>query len=216
MVYRQLVDDHSKTQQEASAVSEQTAKPEPTLFSILSRDLGLAMAAISVWAAADTWYLVSGIWFAQAVSVIDAVFVGYILGALFHEWGHYTGAKASGALAPRVQPKAIFSLFRFNFDMASNNQRQFHWMSFGGWIFHWGLLAILLLAIPFDSIGRVALVSSVFGFVVFATVIETGILRQTLGGSDPAETLGQLSKNHFQKASIAGSVGGLFALVALS
>ena len=84
MVYRQLVDDHSKTQQEASAVSEQTAKPEPTLFSMLSRDLGLAMAAISVLAAADTWYLVSGIWFAQAVSVIDAIFVGYILGALFH------------------------------------------------------------------------------------------------------------------------------------
>lgn len=196
-------------------MTEQTNPPEPSLFSLLSRDTAIAMAAISVWAAADTWYLVSGIWFAQAVSVLDAVFVGYILGALFHEWGHYTGAKLAGASAPRVKPKGT-SLFRFNFDMSTNSQRQFHWMSFGGWVFHWGLLAVLFVAIPFDSIGRIALVSSVFGFIVFATVIETGILRKTLGGSDPAETLGQLSAKNFRQASIAGSVGGLFALAALS
>jgi hypothetical protein len=159
--------------------------------------------------------LVSGLGFALAISVLDAIFVGYILGALFHEWGHYTGAKLSGASAPRVKPKGT-SLFRFNFDMAANTQRQFHWMSFGGWVFHWGLLAILVLAMPFDSIGRIALVSSVFGFILYATFIETGILRQTLGGSDPAETLGQLSAKTFQQAGIVGSVAGLFALATLS
>jgi hypothetical protein len=196
-------------------VSEQTTKPEPTLFSLLARDTAIALAALSLWAAADTWYLVSGLGFALAISVLDAIFVGYILGALFHEWGHYTGAKLSGASAPRVKPKGT-SLFRFNFDMAANTQRQFHWMSFGGWVFHWGLLAILVLAMPFDSIGRVALVSSVFGFILYATFIETGILRQTLGGSDPAETLGQLSAKTFQQAGIVGSVAGLFALATLS
>jgi|TARA_X000000950_G_C13821674_1_gene622179 hypothetical protein len=196
-------------------VSEQTTKPEPTLFSLLARDTAIALAALSLWAAADTWYLVSGLGFALAISVLDAIFVGYILGALFHEWGHYTGAKLSGASAPRVKPKGT-SLFRFNFDMAANTQRQFHWMSFGGWVFHWGLLAILVLAMPFDSIGRIALVSSVFGFILYATFIETGILRQTLGGSDPAETLGQLSAKTFQQAGIVGSVAGLFALATLS
>ena len=89
-------------------------------------------------------------------------------------------------------------------------------MSFGGWVFHWGLLLLLVIAIPFDSLGRIALVSSVFGFVIYATVIETGILRQTLGGSDPAETLGQLSAKTFRQAGIAGSLSGLFALAALS
>ena len=196
-------------------MSEQTTKPEPTLFSLLARDTAIALAALSLWAAADTWYLVSGLGFALAISVLDAIFVGYILGALFHEWGHYTGAKLSGASAPRVKPKGT-SLFRFNFDMAGNTQRQFHWMSFGGWVFHWGLLAILVLAMPFDSIGRIALVSSVFGFILYATFIETGILRQTLGGSDPAETLGQLSAKTFQQAGIVGSVAGLFALATLS
>jgi hypothetical protein len=196
-------------------VSEQTTKPEPTLFSLLARDTAIALAALSLWAAADTWYLVSGLGFALAISVLDAIFVGYILGALFHEWGHYTGAKLSGASAPRVKPKGT-SLFRFNFDMAANTQRQFHWMSFGGWVFHWGLLAILVLAMPFDSIGRIALVSSVFGFILYATFIETGILRQTLGGSDPAETLGQLSAKTFQQAGIVGSIAGLFALATLS
>ena len=196
-------------------MSEQTTKPEPTLFSLLARDTAIALAALSLWAAADTWYLVSGLGFALAISVLDAIFVGYILGALFHEWGHYTGAKLSGASAPRVKPKGT-SLFRFNFDMAANTQRQFHWMSFGGWVFHWGLLAILVLAMPFDSIGRIALVSSVLGFILYATFIETGILRQTLGGSDPAETLGQLSAKTFQQAGIVGSVAGLFALATLS
>ncbi len=196
-------------------MSEQTTKPEPTLFSLLARDTAIALAALSLWAAADTWYLVSGLGFALAISVLDAIFVGYILGALFHEWGHYTGAKLSGASAPRVKPKGT-SLFRFNFDMAANTQRQFHWMSFGGWVFHWGLLAILVLAMPFDSIGRIALVSSVFGFILYATFIETGILRQTLGGSDPAETLSQLSAKTFQQAGIVGSVAGLFALATLS
>ena len=196
-------------------MSEQTTKPEPTLFSLLARDTAIALAALSLWAAADTWYLVSGLGFALAISVLDAIFVGYILGALFHEWGHYTGAKLSGASAPRVKPKGT-SLFRFNFDMAANTQRQFHWMSFGGWVFHWGLLAILVLAMPFDSIGRIALVSSVFGFILYATFIENGILRQTLGGSDPAETLGQLSAKTFQQAGIVGSVAGLFALATLS
>ena len=196
-------------------MSEQTTKPEPTLFSLLARDTAIALAVLSIWAAADTWYLVSGLGFALAISVLDAIFVGYILGALFHEWGHYTGAKLSGASAPRVKPKGT-SLFRFNFDMAANTQRQFHWMSFGGWVFHWGLLAILVLAMPFDSIGRIALVSSVFGFILYATFIETGILRQTLGGSDPAETLGQLSAKTFQQAGIVGSVAGLFALATLS
>ena len=196
-------------------MSEQTTKPEPSLSSLLARDTAIALAALSLWAAADTWYLVSGLGFALAVSVLDAIFVGYILGALFHEWGHYTGAKISGARAPRVKSKGT-SLFRFNFDMSANTQRQFHWMSLGGWIFHWGLLAILVLALPFDSIGRIALVSSVFGFILYATFIETGILRKTLGGSDPAETLGQLSAKTFQQAGIVGSVAGLFALATLN
>lgn len=195
--------------------SNTRTRPEPSMFSMMSRDIGIALIALSVWAAADTWYLLSGLWFAQLLSIGDAIFVGYVLGALFHEWGHYSGAKLSGAQAPRVKPKGI-SLFRFNFDMSVNDQRQFHWMSFGGWVMHWALLLLLVIAIPFDSLGRIALVSSVFGFIVYATFIETGILRQTLSGADPAETLNQLTAKTFQQATIAGTVGGLFALAALS
>lgn len=195
--------------------SNTRTRPEPSMFSMMSRDIGIALIALSVWAAADTWYLLSGLWFAQLLSIGDAIFVGYVLGALFHEWGHYSGAKLSGAQAPRVKPKGI-SLFRFNFDMSVNDQRQFHWMSFGGWVMHWALLLLLVIAIPFDSLGRIALVSSVFGFIVYATFIETGILRQTLSGADPKETLNQLTAKTFQQATIAGTVGGLFALAAFS
>ena len=195
--------------------SNTRTRPEPSMFSMMSRDIGIALIALSVWAAADTWYLLSGLWFAQLLSIGDAIFVGYVLGALFHEWGHYSGAKLSGAQAPRVKPKGI-SLFRFNFDMSVNDQRQFHWMSFGGWVMHWALLLLLVIAIPFDSLARIALVSSVFGFIVYATFIETGILRQTLSGADPEGTLNQLTAKTFQQATIAGTVGGLFTLAALS
>ena len=48
------------------------------------------------------------------------------------------------ARAKRVVPKTLLTVFRFDFDFEENDRRQFHWMSFGGWIGHWLILFVLL------------------------------------------------------------------------
>lgn len=190
-------------------------RTEPGLMAMLIKDAAIVFAALSLWAAADTWYEVTGLWLAQTVAVGDAILVGLLLAALAHEWGHYAGAKAAGAAAPRVSPKSL-SLFRFDFDFSQNNQQQFHWMTYGGHVLHWGMLILLLTAIPLDSASRIALVSAVFAFILFATFIEYGILKDTWQGVDPQARLQQLNSKDFQHAYVIGSLGGLFALAALT
>lgn len=182
---------------------------------MLVRDLAVAFAALSVWAAADTWYQVTDLWLAQAVAVGDAILVGLLLAALFHEWGHYSGARASGASVCRKAPQGL-SLLRFDFDYARNDHRQFHWMTYGGHILHWSIFLFLLIALPLDSLGRIALVSSVFGFIVFASVIEYNIVKDTWAGADPGERLSQITSKDFQQATVAGGISGLFAIAALA
>ena len=187
----------------------ESEKKEPALSSLALRDLAIVLSAFSLWAATDSWFQVTGLFFAEVISAANALFVGYLLGAIFHEWGHYAGAKFSKSVAPLLQPKDITSLFRFNFDFLLNNTYQFHCMSFGGWIAHWGVLLLLFMLIPMDTLGRVFLIASLFGFVVFATVIELGILKKTFSGIEPKLALGELSKRNFQTASIFGAGSGI-------
>ncbi len=188
---------------------------EPGLAIMLVRDLAVAFAALSLWAAADTWHQVTGLWLAQLIALGDAILVGLLLAAFFHEWGHYSGARASGASVCRKAPQGL-SLLRFDFDYTQNDHRQFHWMTYGGHIFHWSILLFLLIALPLDSLGRIALVSSIFGFIVFATVIEYNIVKDTWAGADPGERLSRITPKDFQQAIFAGSVSGLFAIAALA
>ncbi len=198
----------------ADAESEQ-ATDEPKLPGMLLKDIALFLAALSLWAAADTWHQITGLWVAQAVAVGDAILVGLLAASLFHEWGHYSGAMAANAKATRVDAKGL-SLFRFNFDYQANDLRQFHWMTGGGHVFHWGILVLLLIALPLDSLGRITLVSSVFGFIVFATMIEFNVVKDTWSGTDPEARLRALNAKDFRQAAVVGTLGGLFAIAALS
>lgn len=190
---------------------DNTPKPEPTLFSMLTRDIGMMAMLLTLWAAADTWHQVSQLPLAEWLGVINAIYAGYVLGAVAHEWGHYAGAKLTGAAAPRITV-AGFSLFRFNFDLVGNSLKQFHWMSFGGWVAHWALLLAVIALIPMDSLPRVALASSIFGFIVYATLLETGILRQTFNGTAPAEALKIITPDNLRKAGVVASLVGLLTL----
>ncbi len=196
-----------------SAETEKTH--EPSLIGMLLKDTAIIFAALSLWAAADTWYQVTGLWLAQVVALGDAILVGLLLAALFHEWGHYAGAVASGAVTKRHYPRSL-SFFRFQFDYAENDLRQFHWMTYGGHVLHWSILILLLIMVPLDSLGRIALVSAIFGFIVFATFIEYNVVKDTMNGVDPESRLQALTKRDFQQASIAGTIAGLFVLASLS
>ncbi|RPG33869.1 MAG: hypothetical protein CBC52_000860 [Gammaproteobacteria bacterium TMED92] len=198
------------------ADGDTTTVAEPSVFSLLTRDAMIVLAALTLWAASDAWFQVTGLWAAELLSAGDAIFVGYIVAAIFHEWGHYLGARISGARTTRSLPKNLTNLFRFSFDFKSNSSYQFHSMSFGGWIGHWSILLLIFLTLPLDTLGRVALVSSLFGFAIFATFIETGILRKTFAGVEPATALGELSKSHFRNAGAMGTISGVVLFTGLA
>ena len=189
---------------------------EPKLFSLLTRDAMIVFAALTLWAASDAWFQVTGLWAAELLSAADGIFVGYIVAAIAHEWGHYIGARASGARTTRTLPKNLTNLFRFNFDFGSNSSTQFHSMSFGGWIGHWAVLLLACITLPVDTLGRAALVSSLFGFAIFATFVETGVLRKTFRGAEPAQALGELSKKNLLQAGLVGALSGVLAFTALA
>jgi hypothetical protein len=182
---------------------------------MLLKDGAVALAALSIWAAADTWYQVTGLWLAQAVAVADGILVGLLLAALFHEWGHYAGAKYAGAVAPRVTPPGL-TLFRYNFDFSANNSSQFHAMTYGGHIGHWSVFLLLLVLLPMDVLSRIALVSGSFAFIGFATFIEYNVVKDTRSGADPQTRLKALTSKNFQQATVIGALAGLFLLAALS
>ncbi|MEM7078056.1 MAG: hypothetical protein AAF513_05440 [Pseudomonadota bacterium] len=211
----QATANQTNAEDETSQTETTAASREPSLFGMVVRDLAVVFGALSLWAAADAWYQVTGLWIAQVIAVGDAILVGLIISSLFHEWGHYAGAKASNATAPRVAAKGL-SLFRFNFDYAGNDHKQFHWMTYGGHIFHWGILLILFFSIPLDNLGRIALVSAQFGFIVFATFIEYNIIKDTWDGKDPAVRITEITPKDFQQSYVAGTLAGAFAIAALA
>jgi hypothetical protein len=67
-----------------------------------------------------------------------------------------------------------------------------------------------------DTLGRAALVSSLFGFAVFATFVETGVLRKTFRGAEPAQALGELSEKKLLQAGVAGALSGVLSFTALA
>ena len=58
-------------------------------------------------------------------------------------------------------------------------------MTYGGHVLPWLGLTLLVLLLPLDSLGRIALISSIFGFIVFATVVKYNIIKDTFAGADP-------------------------------
>ena len=111
----------------ASAANDESSGPAPALITVLGRDV-LLLVALTLWAAADAWHIVSEMPFAGALAVADAVLAGLLLASLTHEWGHYAGAQWTKADAPLVRP-TTFSLFRYNYNFDANEPRQFQVMS---------------------------------------------------------------------------------------
>ena len=78
------------------------------------------------------------------------------------------------------------------------------------------MLLLIFIILPMDTLGRAALVSALFGFAIFATVVETGVLRKTFRGAKPAKALAEQSKQNLLQAGIAGSLSGVLAFTALA
>jgi len=177
------------------------------------RDGGIALAALSLFAAAETWAQTTGLALASALAVVDGVVVGIVLGTLAHEWGHFAGARWSGGIAPTRPFRSLFPIFAL--DMQRSPARAFRAMSVAGNVGHWGVVVAVLAFVPLESAGAAALLAGSFGFAVSASLTEVPIIRRAFSGASPVESFKGLSKETLTRDRRLGAAAGvvLFLLV---
>ncbi len=182
----------------------------------VARYHGIAfLLAVTGWGAADAWAQSSDLWLAGFIAFVNALVAGYIVSVLFHEWGHFIGARLAGSYSPMVrEPRGAF-IFGFRFD--KNTRDQFLAMSLGGIGANWLLVLLVVLLVPMDSWSRAALLAIVTAQAISVTVFEGPIVARTQRGMDPEESLNVgLSNGSGDRGKVWGyAAGGLLWLIAI-
>ena len=114
--------------------------PGIRLAKLMGVHLLVALLVLSLFAAAVSWSVVSGLGIASALSVATGALAGITLSTLIHEWFHYAGARYAGASF--TVPKKL-GLFLYDWHFDKNDQHQFLIMSVAGSVggFLWGALS---------------------------------------------------------------------------
>ena len=192
---------------EMGADSAETPADAASLPLVALRDLALLLVALSLWAAAESWALLSGTGFAWLLSVADGLLAGALMVGLFHEWGHFAGARLSGGTAPITSAKLPLPLF--NFDFARSETRHFQAMGMGGNFAHWSAVLLIAIFLPPDTAGRVALLAGALGFAVFASAVEFPVISRCQGGVSPTESLAGIRPADLKRNGVLGAVAAL-------
>ena len=178
---------------EAAAISAETDKQGQAErdFARLNTDAfqhgGAATAVLALWLSLVGSISEDASFLVQLVAVGSGFFGGSLLAFLAHEWGHFAGARISGAISPVLKERRSF--FMFNFKTAQNTRSQFLAMSIGGPTGNWLLVLIVLLALPWGSLAHAALLATVLGVAINVCVFEFPVIARVSHGSDPAETV---------------------------
>ena len=196
-----------------TAATKEDQKPEPELFGMLLKDITVIFAALAIWGSADHWATNSGLSLALVTAVGAALIAGWLIASLFHEWGHYFGAKIVKSRAPRMTlPGLLF--FRYNFDLERNSLAQFTSMSVAGSLAHWGVFVAAVLLLPMTSLAQTAFVSATFAFAVFGSIVEWPIIARTsLRRIKPIEAFQHIDGNFLFRHQVIGGGAGLIFLV---
>ena len=146
------------------------------------------LAALALFGTSQTWVLDSKLFIAHLVSLGIAVTAAIVIGSIIHEWGHFAAARLCGAISP--VPSTPYQLyFMFDFDMEKNSTEQFLIMSWGGQIASYGLVVLLLILIPTNSLAGAALISSTFGLAINTSVFELPVIWRARYSNAPAQEL---------------------------
>jgi hypothetical protein len=165
---------------------------------------------LGLFAAADSWYILTGLAFAALLSVVTGALVGLAVSTLIHEWFHFLGARAIRGHYHRVRR---IGLFAFDWDFKANSRAQFLAMSYAGTLGSIIAIMLLLAAIPADAPGRVALLAATFGSLAYAGAIEWPVLARVHAGGDP---LAELSRITPRILLVSAAMGLLVLLAAAS
>ena len=192
----------------------QRAMDRAHLKSVGALHFVMVMGALTLWGAADAWAEASGWGLAHAVAIANAVIAGVVITNTLHEWGHFTGARLSGAASP-VLEKPVKHFFMFNFPFEQNDRRQFAWMSWGGILTPWLLVLLTLLLVPIDGASRAMLLAVFVARAVQVAVFEVPVVQRASRGGDPREELGRQLQSGFATSRYVGlAVGALVFLLA--
>jgi len=184
------------------------APPDATPVSRLAqRDGAVVLAALSLFAAADAWYIATDSAFAALLSLLDGLAVGAVVTFAAHEWGHFAGARLGGGIAPTTAITRFFPLF--DFDMKRSDPGAFRAMSVAGNVAHWGVVLLFLLVLPLDTPGQIALASGAFGFAIFGSTTEFPIIRRAYSGASPIESFAGFSGEKLRRNRWIGAGAGL-------
>ena len=208
--------DHENSEGPAAENSEAETNPQAKKGSLalgVLRDISLGAALLSLFAAADAWAGLTEGRLAQGLSVLDGLLVGAALGALSHEWGHFTGARASGSDTPLLPFSAFPQIFNLN--LMKCEASHFMGMSLGGNIGHWLLFVLLITGLPLTSVGQIALVSGSFGFGIFATSVELPVILKARGGAKPLEALSVIPPNFVRRNGSWGLAAAVLAFLVI-
>ena len=153
-----------------------------------------AFAALGLFGAANWWAVGSGTVLAQFAALGNAFVAGVVMSSLFHEWGHFAGARLSGAHSP-VLSKPVKFYFMFNFDMKNNSTEQFVWMSLGGILTNWALAVAALILAPWETWGGALLVAVFVGQAVNVSFFEIPVVMRARETGNPDSALKQQLEN---------------------
>ncbi len=179
----------NKHDEQASPLDPDQAPVSPALQAALTQarwHLLALLAALTLFAAAESWLLLTDMALARVFALLAGLIAGLALAQLVHEWGHYLGARLSGATVPMKPEPALLA---YDFDFQANSPRQFLWMSVGGSLGN--IVAILLVCwlIPLDYPHRVAMLAATVGAAVFVAVLEWPIINHARRHQDPMGAL---------------------------
>ena len=195
-----------------AGVLERPADATPVI-KLAQRDGLIVLAALSIWAAAETFYSVTGLAFAALLAAADGVAVGIVVAVRAHEWGHFAGARWSGGIAPTKSFTTFFPIFEL--DMERSDDRAFRAMGVGGNVGHWLVVLALAIALPLDTSGRLALVCGAFGFAISASTTELPVVRRAYAGASPSESFKGLTGDKLRRNRWIGGVAGALLFLAM-
>jgi hypothetical protein len=169
---------------------------------------GAALLLLCMFAASDSWSVLTGWNLALLLSVLTGFAAGFAATTVLHEWFHLLGAWLSGG---RYDIPENVSFFVYDWNFEHNTVRQFYTMSIAGSI--GGLLSVLLLAVSVapDSPGRVAVVAGAMASFALGSIIEWPVLRRTASSGQPLDELSKIDQSVLVRA-LLGS--GLVAALA--
>jgi len=187
-------------------VADRKMRDRARLKQIALRHSAIVLAALTLWGASDSWALSSGWLLAETVSILNAVFAGTIIAYIAHEWGHFTGARFSGAISPVL--KEPMSFFMFNFKDKLNTQGQFLSMSVGGPLANWSLFVLVLVLLPLNTWSQATLLATTFAIATSVSVFEFPVINAVMYGEKPAETISKRQRESGNTPRTAGIIAG--------